>query len=251
MDNEPMPTVETQPRIIIPEGLSTLDKIPPISHEVLPTDVCVDALVSAANIGNEQIGEIIKYEAAHPNEDTTEVPATFADMLDTSVGNFAQRAAKAWIKLRNPEGTVKLMKAMQVDDFQKAAINVSSFLKRTMHIESKTRTNYTLGDTSVNSLVDFATNQTGFNEAVHLGALAFNSAVITAGVATGHMDVAVAVNMGAFALNSYCVLAQRYTRARLSMAIDRALRRNKHFDPDKYTNALGIRFPEPPKTESK
>lgn len=249
-DYESVSTVVAHPEIILPGDLAILDEIPPASPEVLPSDICIDALVAAANVGNEQIGEIIKYQEAHPSEDTSDVPATFADMLDTSVGTFVQRAAKAWIKPHNPEGTVRLMKALQVDDFQKSAISITSFLKRAMYIEEKTQTNYVLGDNSVNSLVDFATNRTGLNEAAHLGALAFNSAVITAGVATGHVDALVAVSMGAFALNSYCVLAQRYTRARLSMAIDRALSRNKSFDPEKYSNKLGIRFPKPPSQES-
>lgn len=239
-----LPKSETS--VIKPEGLITLDRLPPLSLEVVPEDVCIDVLGAAAAVGNEQIERIITFDATHPNEsiNDTSLPKTFEDMLDTSTGNYFQRAAKAWIKPRNPEGTIKLMKALQVPEFQGLAIKINQIIKKAMRIDVRNQKNYVLGDKTLSSMVDFATNKTSVNEAIHMSALALNAAIIIPAVATGHIDAGVAVNLGAMAINTYCIMAQRYTRARLSIGIDRALQSNKHFDPDKYSNALGIRVPE-------
>lgn len=246
MDTEPLTFPKSETPIIQPEELITLDRLPLLPLEAVPEDVCIDVLGAAAEVGNEQIERIITFDATHPSEviDDISLPKSFEEMLDTSTGNYFQRAAKAWIKPRNPEGTIKLMKALQIDDFQGLAIKINQLMKKALHVDRRTQTNYTLGDNTLNSMVDFATNRTGLNEAIHMGALALNAAIIIPGVATGHIDAGVAVNLGAMAVNTYCILAQRYARARLSMGIDRALHRNKHFDPEKYTNALGIRVPE-------
>ncbi|MBI4157702.1 hypothetical protein HY502_02540 [Candidatus Woesebacteria bacterium] len=249
MDSEPYTEIakigtKAEPQITHPEGLAALDKIKPVSNEILPESVCVDTLVASANVANEQIGEIIKYEVAHPTEDITDIPKSFAEMLDASRGNFVQRAVKAWIKPRNPEGTIKLMKALQVDHFQKMVIKAITPIRRLSHIEKGTQTNYALGDNSLESLTDFATNQTTFNEVIHLSALSFASLAVLGGVAGGRIDSLLAVNTGVLIVNTYCVLAQRYSRARLSIAIEKVLRRNKHFNLGNYTNLLGIQLPK-------
>lgn len=136
------------------------------------------------------------------------------------------------------------MNVLQVDHFQQIPINALKLVKKLAHIEGNIQTNYTLGDTSLNSLVDFATNQTTFNEAIHLFQIPINASLLLEGAVSGHIDSIVAVNASALLINTYCVLAQRYSRARLSITIDKALRRNREFDPEKYSNTLGIRFPE-------
>lgn len=242
MATEPISNVESKPLTAIPQGLQTLDRIPPMPAEVLPKEVCIDATIACAEVGYHQIANIVKYEVDHPDEDTTKVPKTFDDMLDTSIGNFAQRLTKAWMKPRNPEGTIKLMKALQVDKFQKVAIELRKFLFRSAHVEERRQTNYTLGDNSTESLVDFATNMTGVNEFVHMGSLA-GAAIFTApSVASGQFEPLLAINLGILAINTYCVLSQRYTRSRLSIAIDKSLKRGKNFDIHKYEDLLHLKI---------
>jgi hypothetical protein len=173
-----------------------------------------------------------------------EGPKTFEEMLDTNVGNFLQRAAKAYIKPVNPEQTIKLMRALQVDYFQDVAIDVFQLYKKVMLPNRRIQTTYTLGDNSLNSMVDFATNQTALNEAFHLVVEGLCVISILPAVAAGHVDGSLAFNTVALLVNTYGILAQRYTRTRLSRTIDHALKRHKEFNVDKYTNVLGIKVPD-------
>lgn len=170
-------------------------------------------------------------------------PPTFNAMLDTSDGNLLQRSIKAWIAPRNPDGTIKLMEAMRVDVFQ-------SVLRRISHIwlvpkskEERLHDNYTMSDGSLNSMVDFATNKTSLNEAIHSVGVVGGSALLFSPITEGRTDYLVALNVGILVGNIYCILAQRYTRARLSIAIDRALARNKRFNVDRYWNVLRLKTP--------
>lgn len=238
---ELLPKVE-QPNIA--QGIELLDSLEPIPEDKFSKPVAIDVFNAAAEVGEDQISEITKEEVA--GGPIQEGPKTFEEMLDTGVGNFLQRAAKAYIKPRNPEQTIKLMKALQVDRFQDAAIGIMGIMqliKKALRINLRTQTNYSLGDNSLSSMVDFATNKTTFNEAVHLVAAGIFAASILPTVATGRVDASLALNTGVFLVNTYCVLGQRYARARLSMVIDHALKRHREFDANRYRNALGIKVP--------
>lgn len=171
-------------------------------------------------------------------------PKTFEEMLDTGVGNVLQRTAKAYIKPHNPEETINLMRALQVDHFQDVAISIFQLYKKVMLPNRRIQTTYTLADNSLNSLVDFATNQTTLTEAYHLVVEGLLAASILPAVAAGHTDGSFALITGLFLVNTYGILAQRYTRARLSRTVDHALKRHKEFDVAKYTNVLGIKVPK-------
>jgi hypothetical protein len=240
--NNPL-SIDVRPNIFIPGGLSSLDKIQPVPQEIVPPDVCMDVLGSAANVGKQQMKEIIESELNYQNSNDSSDPTSFREMLDTSKGHFIQRISKAWIKPTNPEGTVKLMKALQVDHFQQIPIKAMDWVRRKMGVERR-QGNYTLGDTSLNNLVDFATNRSGMNEAIHLYGMALCAATILPSALNGNVDGIVVINTGMFIINSYCVLAQRYARARLTIGIDRALQKNRHFDPEKFKNHLDLTLPQ-------
>lgn len=209
----------------------------------------LDVLSAAAKVGEGQIAEIITEEARGGT--IQEGPQTFEEMLDTGIGNFLQRVTKVYIKPRNLEQTIKLMKTLQVDHFQEVVIGIHQLIKKALRLNKRIQTNYTLGDNSLNSMVDFATNQTTFNEAVYLVGAGLCAALALPAVAAGYVDSSFALNTGLFVVNVYCILAQRYTRARLSRAINQALKLHKEFDINKYSNVLGIKTPNQPQTSNR
>lgn len=201
-----------------------------------PEPPALDVLSTAAKIEAEAAGGAIQKD-----------PRTFKEMLDPRTGNLLQRIIKVYITPHKPERTVKLMEDLGVDRFQKLLLgiyrlitNATGFDKRIKN--ERIQTNYTLGDRSLDSMVDFATNQTTFNEVLHLIGAAWCAAVFLPEVAAGNFEWPVVLSMSLFIVNIYCILAQRYTRARLSIAIDRALKLGKPF-VGKYENILGIRIP--------
>lgn len=171
-------------------------------------------------------------------------PSTFNAMLDTSAGNLLQRSVKAWITPRNPEGTIKLIEAMRVDVFQRALLRCHNRWLVPKSWKEKPGDNYTMPDGSLNSMVDFAMNKTSFNEAIHSVGVVAASALLLSLIAEGRTDYPVVFSVGALMEDIYCILAQRYTRARLSIAIDRALARNERFNVDEYRNVLRVKMPE-------
>ena len=166
-------------------------------------------------------------------------------MLDASTGDLVQRLTKLWIKPQNPEGTIRLMEFLKVDRFQDTVKKLSSFTVKKLEGETKGRqTNYTLRDSGMNALLDFATNQTTFNESIHLLGIPLGALQVSYGLMTGE-NISVAMGTGTLILNTYCVLAQRYSRARLTLTINKILQRHKEFNLKNYENNLGIRLPAP------
>ncbi len=226
------------------DRLSFLDSIPPASEEILPPDVCVEVFREVAHM---EVDELLKDLEQDDVQYEDEYPENFAEMLDTANGNLLQRAVKMWIKPRNPEGTIRLMKQLQVDKFQAIPVGAMRRMKKAMGVDKQIQSNYTLGKPNLNSMVDFATHQNTLNEAIHLFGMSWCTMALLPLLASGRIDGAVIINFGAFMVNTYCVLAQRYSRARISIAIDRALARKKDFDPEEYKNSLGLKLP--PKSE--
>lgn len=151
-----------------PEGLELLDRVEPVPEDSIPNDVAVDILKAAAEVGKE---EASLFNNAESKESP---PTTFNEMLDTSTGKFWQRATKAYIKPRSPERTIRLMKALQVDHFLKLVKKI----KKKKQGTPQDQENYFLVDSSLNSLLTYATEGSVFNEKVHLaiaaGIAAFN-----------------------------------------------------------------------------
>jgi hypothetical protein len=168
---------------------------------------------------------------------------TFNNMLDTSTGNLPQRVIKAWIKPADPEGTVKLLEQMQVDHFLNFALRAYYFATNIGQSERiRASTNYEMPDSTLTSMVNFATNMTTFNELLHLSVLAINGSSFLANITKENPNPTSIVILGtAMAINTYCALAQRYTRAKLSLTIDKALKRNKKVNELRYKNYLDIR----------
>jgi hypothetical protein len=230
------------------DRLSLLDSIPPVSEEILPPDVCAEVFREVAHM---EVDELLRDLERSDSQYEDEYPENFAEMLDTASGNLLQRAVKMWIKPKNPEETIRLMKQLQVDKFQAIATGVMRRMKKAMGIDSafqtNYQTNYTLGKPNLNSMVDFATHKNTLNEIVHLFGMGWYTMSLLPFLASGKVGAGVIINFGAFMVNTYCVLAQRYSRARISIAIDKALARKKNFDPEEYKNILGLKLT--PETE--
>ena len=169
------------------------------------------------------------------NPSRSPASAGFQQMLDASTGNFTQRMLKRYIRQQDPVASMRLMEAIHVDDFQKFIAWSNKLIRRT-HKSRPRLSNYTITDQSSKSLVDFATYQTVVNELYHL---AYTPVIITYAL-WGNPDKFTLLSAGVLIGNSYCVLLQRYNRARLSITIDRRLRRDKRLNLDKYKNYLGL-----------
>lgn len=196
-----------------------------------------------ADVKNSEIAKLIDKPAVAQNG---KVPGSFDEMMDASTGTAWQRLQKWYFKVGNPEKNIKFLESIGVDKYRNSAKWIMlDLLKRRGYTEQQARegknTNYTLADRSLNSLLDFATNQTTLNEIAHLVLAA--QCVLLAGVDTLSGESPV-VGGTFFILNLYCVLAQRYTRSKLSIAIDRVLQKHPKFDAEKYKNALGIKLPQ-------
>lgn len=181
------------------QGLEQLDRIKAVPEDTIPTDVVLDILKATAEIGIDQIVEAIKVNSKNNPQVGEVTPTTFNEMLNTTTGNFLQRIAKAYIKPRNPRRTIKLMKVLQVDKFLK--------IVKYCFTDGKGGSNYSLADSSLNSMVDFATNSTTFNEGVHLSLATLATALVLPSIIVGHVDPPLlGLNLGTFLVNTYCVL---------------------------------------------
>jgi hypothetical protein len=178
------------------------------------------------------------------NSDVAQTPpTTFKDVFQTSEGdNLLQRAMKSYLKPRgNPETTIKVLEVLQVDQFQKVPKAWARF-----HLKAGRRyqSNYTVKDSSLASFIDYGTHQSGFNDTWHFGAL------MVTGVIPGILDITSGNTnplpfLGAAALvNTYCILAQRYSRARIERIVDRRLARGERMGRFEHNNHLNLKLPE-------
>jgi len=170
-------------------------------------------------------------------------PPTFYKMLNSPKGTLQQRIIKKWITPINPEGTIKLLERLNVHKFQ------GLMLKIIMEITESTgkdpvQSGYTLGRTDLNSMIDYATNQSTANEAIHLAGTSIGIYYLLLALAIGKIDMYIFPLLAVTAMQIYCVLAQRYSRARLSIIIDKAFAKQKKFKSHEYFNSLDIELPE-------
>lgn len=168
-------------------------------------------------------------------------PHTFKEMFEPNEGdNPVQRLAKWWLKPRgNPETTIKLLKALQVHQFQKLVKMLVGYSPNGYRYQST----YTVKDSRLSSLIDYAANQSAFNEAWHIAQIVgFNVPFGAMAVVIGS-EVGMAAHGVAAFLNAYLVLAQYYSRARCERLIDRSLARGKTVDFYEYSNRLNLRLP--------
>lgn len=229
-------------------SLEILDSLPLIDEEEIPPQFARDVVTELGGEGISLIEEVIASDLG--DEIQTDLPPNFETMLDASTGTLAQRLGKMWIKPTNPEGTIRLLEALKVDKFRILELKVAKHVLEVLRARKDRapqpfQSNYTVADTSLPFLIDFATNQTFLNEKIHLIGLALNLAVILPVVTQGKMDNLVFMNTVTLAINTYCILSQRYTRARLTKAINRALQKNRNFDLKRYKNLLGLKLSVP------
>ncbi|MFA7000452.1 MAG: hypothetical protein WC241_05095 [Candidatus Paceibacterota bacterium] len=203
------------------------------------------------DLKNSELGNLIKEEMN--SEEILDLPknspSNFNEMLDTSTGNAFQRLSKWYIRIEDSEKAVKIFESIGVDKFRRVAKSVmikvigKKVLEDFRNENPDKNTHYFLANTSLNSMIDFAVNKASVNEAIHLVGSAVGVAAVSASVAEGASTGNIIFASGAFLLNLYCVLAQRYTRAELGIIIDRKIKNHADFDAEKYNNTLNIEFP--------
>lgn len=169
-------------------------------------------------------------------------PHTFKEMFAPKVDDtLLLRALKWYVKPKgNPKTTIRILKALQIDQFQRLPRALANH--HTKGEKHRYQTNYTIKDSSLSSLVDYGVNKTFFNEAIHIASTA---AVLPAGVGFILTDntLGVALQGGVALINLACILAQRYSRARCEILIDRKLAQGKTIDDCRYENRLDLRLP--------
>lgn len=174
-------------------------------------------------------------------------PETFEDMLDMGGGNLAMGLMRAYIRPRNPEGTIHLMRMLGVDKLTAGAVE----FKKIVYPDDEKQSNYFLQNLSLAALLNLAANRLTASEKAHFVGIVisfplFLSAVTLAENAPIDVPIEFAVTTTALctALHIYLVLGQRLNRARATLAINRAIKRGKKINMRQYNNRLGLRIPE-------
>ena|GEM_PF-2270891 len=218
----------------------------PAANEVAG-DILKDVLDSS-------LAEEVRKKAKMDPEFVEGGATSFDAMLDTSIGTVYQRLQKWYMKTGDPEKAKRIYETIGVDRYRNTIKwIVLDLLKMRGVAEQASRegknTNYTIATPSLNSLIDFATNKTLWSERIHLAGAA--GTVILASYEISEGSLGDAAFYGAFfLLNTYCVLAQRYTRTQLGALINKMIERQRSFDPMKYANDLGIRLPAVPNSNA-
>lgn len=169
-------------------------------------------------------------------------PTTFKEILGANNGdNFLQRGLKTYIKPKgNPETTVRVLEALQVDQVQKIPKAITHLSVRLI---GRHQSNYAIKDSSLSSLIDYGAKKSAINEFVHLGALACCVGSVIADSATGSVDDLPYLGVAAL-VNTYLILAQRYSRARIEKIVNNRLRRGDRIGHYAYEDRLNLRLPE-------
>lgn len=191
------------------------------------------------SIGLEQQMDLVEGDSNLPDNN----PHTFKEMFAPKKDdNFLNRALKWYVKPRgNPLTTIRVLEALQVDQFQRIPKALAKLFTRGGKF--RYQSNYTIKDSRLSSLIDYGSDQTFFNEAIHTGVIA--ASIIPSGIVYMLSDnkMGFAVEGGAFLVNLFCVLAQRYSRARCEILIDKGLAQGKTIDYYEYRNMLNLRLP--------
>jgi len=156
-------------------------------------------------------------------------------------GNIFQRLLKFWIIPRSPRLAIFVYTLLGVEIFKKVLMSTFGRLGR----NSMYQTNYRLGKRNLKNLLTFATSQTMFNESWHLFAFfTTNLPFLIDWWNTGHlMSGYVVVILIISVINIYCVMLQRYNRARICLVIERLVSKGHTVDGS-YRNWLALDLPE-------
>jgi len=168
-------------------------------------------------------------------------PQNFLEMLEGQQGTAIQKLLRFYIYSKNPDMIILACQLLQVDKFQQLMIRISSTTSKDGQF-SNYKTNYTLGNLTTERLIQFATIETLVNELIHLVQLPYNAIFIHYSLEKNLPSFAFA-NLLFFTFNTYCVLAQKYTRARLTKTIDARIRKKK-FPSSDFSNPLALRLPQ-------
>lgn len=155
-------------------------------------------------------------------------------------GNIFQMLLKLWIFPWFPRFAILVYNLLGVGIFRFVLMNTIGLVGK----GSSRQTNYRIGERTMNNLLTFTTNQTMFNEGVHTiaGLPAFITLFVLLINGHGYQDIGTTILVATF-INLYCVLLQRYNRAKLVLLIEQRL--NEGDRPDyNYSNWLGLDFSE-------
>ncbi|PIP85583.1 hypothetical protein COY48_01705 [Candidatus Collierbacteria bacterium CG_4_10_14_0_8_um_filter_43_86] len=164
---------------------------------------------------------------------------SYKQVFSPRKGNLLQRVLKFWIIPRFPHLEVAVYILLGVGLFRLLLMKTIGRLGAW----SRYQTNYHIGRLTMNNLLTFVTNQTMFNEIVHIVAFLPSFFFLTALWWAG-MPVFVTTNLFVIviaAINLYCIMLQRYNRARLVVLIEDKLNTG-HLPDSSYKNWLALDF---------
>ncbi len=141
----------------------------------------------------------------------------------------------------SPRTIIRVLEALQVHQFQKLAKPTTDFM--THYAAYRNQSIYAIKDSRLSSLIDYGANQSVLTEAWHIGAIATTCIPFGVIAIISHDITGLAFQGGGTLLNLVCILAQRYSRARCEMIIDKSLARGKTIDYYEYNNRLNLRLP--------
>lgn len=172
----------------------------------------------------------------------TEYPNCFKEMFDPNESDTAlQRLAKWYFKPRGKtESTIKILKMLQVHQFQKVPKVLSRFFTQSV---GRYQSIYTIKDSGLSSLIDYGANQSVLAETMHIGALGTNIAFGVFNITTDN-ESGLLFQGACGLINIYTILAQRYSRARCERVIDASLGIGKTIDMYEYNNRLNLNLPQ-------
>ncbi|KKT39063.1 MAG: hypothetical protein UW26_C0008G0005 [Candidatus Collierbacteria bacterium GW2011_GWF1_44_12] len=163
-------------------------------------------------------------------------------IFGTHKGNLIQRLLKFWIMPRMPRLEILVYTLLGVGIFKRVLMNTIGRIDK----YSSHQTNYNIGKLNLKNLLTFATSQTMFNEGWHLFAfLATNLPYLITWWNDGRPLSATTVFFLVLSvINIYCVMLQRYNRARICLVVERLVSKGHTVDSS-YRNWLALDLPDP------
>jgi len=155
-------------------------------------------------------------------------------------GNIFQMLLKLWIFPWFPRLEIFIYNLLGVGVFRYILMHTIGLIGK----GGKRQTHYHLGERTMNNLLTFATNQTMFNESVHIvsGMPGFLLFIVSA--TNGFRDFRSQFNYSLLVLTLiilYCVMLQRYNRAKLVLLIEERLNAGE-IPNEMYENWLALDF---------
>ena len=129
---------------------------------------------------------------------------SFRDILISNPHDSWWQSAQKWY-MRSPlstNNTLRLLETLQVDKFQQ----LPKWIARKMSSNMKFQSTYTLADSTLESLINYATSQILVNEKLHFGAIGTCTLLGIGNLYSGDLGFAI-FEGGAILANAYCILA--------------------------------------------